>query len=90
MDSDSLSATFAALAHPVRRAIVTRLTEGPASVKDLAAPFKLSQPAISKHLKVLEDAGVIVRKPIAQWRPCALAPGAFKEMREWLRGMPRR
>ncbi len=78
-----LSTTFAALADPTRRAILARLTSGEASVKDLAKPFDMSMPAISKHLKVLERAGLIARSREAQWRPCRLEPGPLKEVADW-------
>lgn len=90
MDSDTLSAVFAALSDPTRRAILERLAKGPASVSDLAAPFDISQPAVSRHLKVLESAGLVTRKPVAQWRPCVLVPGPLKQAADWLRTMPRR
>jgi DNA-binding transcriptional ArsR family regulator len=82
--SDRLSATFAALADPTRRAILARLALGEASVKELAEPFEMSGPAISKHLKVLEKAGLISRGRDAQWRPCKLEPQALKGVDEWL------
>ncbi len=81
---DPLSLTFAALADPTRRAILARLSQGEASVTELAAPFELSLPAISKHLKVLERAGLITQRREAQWRPCRLEPGRLKEVDEWL------
>jgi DNA-binding transcriptional ArsR family regulator len=81
--SDRLSATFAALADPTRRAILARLVEGPANVKDLAAPFRMSLPAISKHLKVLEHAGLISRGREAQWRPCKLEASPLKDVADW-------
>ena len=84
MSSDRLSVTFAALADPTRRAILARLAEGEASVTALAEPFHMSLPAISKHLKVLERAGLIVRGRDAQWRPCRLDAGPLKEVSEWL------
>jgi len=77
--SDSLSATFAALSDPTRRAILKRLASGESSVTELAAPFEMSLPAISKHLKVLERAGLIARGREAQWRPCRLEAGPLKE-----------
>lgn len=80
---DPLSATFSALADPTRRAILDRLTTGPASVKELAEPFRMSLPAVSKHLKVLERAGLISRGREAQWRPCALKAGPLKDVAEW-------
>lgn len=82
--SDRLSATFAALADPTRRAILARLALGEASVKELGEPFEMSAPAISKHLKVLEKAGLITRGREAQWRPCKLEPQALKGVDEWL------
>lgn len=80
---DQLSRIFAALADPTRRAILARLTEGEASVTELAEPFNMSLPAVSKHLKVLERAGLITRGREAQWRPCRLEPGPLKEVAEW-------
>jgi DNA-binding transcriptional ArsR family regulator len=79
-----LNATFAALADPTRRAILARLVSGEASVTDLASPFKMSLPAVSKHLKVLERAGLIARSREAQWRPCRLDAGPLKEASDWL------
>src|ERR1700722_8048565 len=79
-----LNATFAALADPTRRAILARLVSGEASVTDLASPFKMSLPAVSKHLKVLERAGLIARTREAQWRPCRLDAGPLKEASDWL------
>jgi len=79
-----LNATFAALADPTRRAILARLVSGEASVTDLASPFKMSLPAISKHLKVLERAGLIARSREAQWRPCRLEAGPMKDAATWL------
>jgi DNA-binding transcriptional ArsR family regulator len=81
---DQLSTTFAALADPTRRAILARLTSGEASVTALAEPFDMSMPAISKHLKVLEHAGLIARSRDAQWRPCHLEPGPLKEVSDWI------
>jgi DNA-binding transcriptional ArsR family regulator len=81
---DRLSATFAALADPTRRAILARLALGETSVTELAEPFAISGPAVSKHLKVLERAGLITRGRSAQWRPCRLAPGALQEVDGWL------
>jgi DNA-binding transcriptional ArsR family regulator len=81
---DTLSATFAALADPTRRAILARLAEGEASVKDLAAPFEMSQPAISKHLRVLEQAGLIEQGRQAQWRPRRLRAGPLRDISEWV------
>jgi DNA-binding transcriptional ArsR family regulator len=83
-DTDPLSITLAALADPTRRAILARLATGEASVTELAAPFNLTLPAISKHLKVLERAGLIVRRREAQWRPCRLEPGPLKDVDAWL------
>jgi DNA-binding transcriptional ArsR family regulator len=83
MAADSLSITFAALADPTRRAILTRLTAGAATVKELSAPFAMSGPAISKHLRVLERAGLIARGREAQWRPCRLEAAPLKEVAEW-------
>ncbi|MEV6924903.1 metalloregulator ArsR/SmtB family transcription factor [Dactylosporangium sp. NPDC051485] len=80
MDEDRLSATFAALADPTRRAILARLSDGEATVKELSAPFAMSGPAISKHLRVLEQAGLISRGREAQWRPCRLEPGPLREV----------
>jgi DNA-binding transcriptional ArsR family regulator len=83
MATDSLSATFSALADPTRRAILARLAEGPATVKELAAPFAISGPAVSKHLRVLERAGLISRGREAQWRPCQLEPEPLEEVAAW-------
>ena len=83
MAVDLLSTTFAALADPTRRAILARLASGEASVTELAAPFEMSMPAISKHLKVLEHAGLIARGRNAQWRPCRLEAGPLKDVAEW-------
>jgi DNA-binding transcriptional ArsR family regulator len=83
MASDPLSLTFSALADPTRRAILTRLTDGAATVKELSAPFAMSGPAISKHLRVLEGAGLIVRGREGQWRPCRLEAAPLKEVAEW-------
>jgi DNA-binding transcriptional ArsR family regulator len=82
--TDALSTTFGALADPTRRAILARLTEGETSVSELAAPFAISLPAVSKHLKVLEHAGLISRGRTAQWRPCRLVPEPLKEAAGWL------
>lgn len=82
--NDPLSLTFAALADPTRRAMLARLAQGPATVKELAEPFALSLPAISKHLKVLEHAGLIERGREAQWRPAQLKAEPLKEASEWL------
>ncbi len=84
MPSDTLSATFAALADPTRRAIVARLARGETTVSELAKPFDISGPAVSKHLKVLEQAGLITRGRDAQWRPCKLETAALKNVDEWL------
>jgi DNA-binding transcriptional ArsR family regulator len=81
---DTLSTTFAALADPTRRAILARLAEGEASVKDLAAPFAMSQPAISKHLRVLERAGLIEQGRQAQWRPRRLRAGPLRDIADWV------
>ena len=81
---DKLSRTFAALADPTRRAILTRLTRGEASVNELAEPFDMSLPAVSKHLKVLERAGLISRGREAQWRPCRLEAKRLKDVAEWV------
>src|SRR5207244_12016963 len=81
---DPLSATFAALADPTRRAILARLAQGEASVKDLSAPFDMSQPAISKHLRVLERAGLIERGRQAQWRPRRLRAGPLRDIADWV------
>jgi DNA-binding transcriptional ArsR family regulator len=80
---DQLSVTFSALADPTRRAILARLTAGETTVKELAAPFDISLPAISRHLKVLEHAGLITRSHAAQWRPCRLEAGPLKGVAEW-------
>ena len=82
--SPDLNITFAALADPTRRAILARLASGEASVSELAEPFEMSLPAISKHLKVLERAGLIARGREAQWRPCRLAAGPLKDAADWL------
>ena len=84
MPADPLSITFAALADPTRRAILARLSNGQCSVNELAAPFDMSLPAISKHLKVLERAGLIARTREAQWRPCQLNAGRLKEVADWI------
>lgn len=81
---DQLSATFAALADPTRRAILARLASGEASVTELASPFDMSLPAISKHLGVLERAGLIARSRDAQWRPCRLDAGPLKNVANWV------
>ena len=82
--NDELSLTFAALADPTRRAMLERLAQGPATVTELAEPFKLSLPAISKHLKVLERAGLIERGREAQWRPAQLKAEPLKDVSDWL------
>ena len=84
MSSDPLSTTFAALADPTRRAILARLTSGETTVTQLAEPFRISLPAISKHLKVLEQAGLVARGREAQWRPCRLDAGPLKDAVAWL------
>jgi DNA-binding transcriptional ArsR family regulator len=84
MNQEQLDATFAALADPTRRAILARLARGEATVNDLAAPFDLAQPSISKHLKVLERAGLISRSRAAQTRPCRLETGQLKLVAEWV------
>jgi DNA-binding transcriptional ArsR family regulator len=84
MTSDHLSGTFAALADPTRRAILARLISGEASVTQLAEPFEMSMPAVSKHLKVLERAGLIARGREAQWRPCRLDAGPLKDVSDWV------
>jgi DNA-binding transcriptional ArsR family regulator len=82
--ADKLSSVFAALADPTRRAILARLADGEATVNELAAPFPISLQAISKHLKVLESAGLIVRGRDAQWRPCRLQPAPLRNVAEWM------
>jgi DNA-binding transcriptional ArsR family regulator len=89
MSSDPLSITFAALADPTRRAILARLALGETSVTELAEPFDISLPAISKHLKVLEHAGLISRGREAQWRPCRIAPVSLRQVDGWLGGFRR-
>jgi DNA-binding transcriptional ArsR family regulator len=84
MPADPLSTTFAALADPTRRAILARLVTGETSVTELAKPFNMTLPGISKHLKVLERAGLIARGREAQWRPCRLAAGPLKDASDWL------
>jgi DNA-binding transcriptional ArsR family regulator len=84
MAVDELSSVFAALADPTRRAILARLAEGEATVNELAAPFPMSLQAVSKHLKVLERAGLIVRGRDAQWRPCRLDPAPLRDIAEWI------
>jgi DNA-binding transcriptional ArsR family regulator len=81
---DPLSSTFAALADPTRRAILARLVEGEATVTELAAPFAMSLPAVSKHLKVLERAGLIERGRTGQWRPCRLAAAPLRDVAAWM------
>jgi DNA-binding transcriptional ArsR family regulator len=81
--ADHLNATFAALADPTRRAILARLAAGEATVKELSAPFAMSGPAVSKHLRVLERAGLITRGRDAQWRPCRLEAAPLREVSEW-------
>jgi|SRR5581483_3321218 len=81
---DKLSVTFAALADPTRRAILARLSQGEASVTELAKPFDLSLPGISKHLKVLQRAGLVTQSRNAQWRPCRLEPARLKEASDWV------
>jgi DNA-binding transcriptional ArsR family regulator len=84
MSTDRLSTTFAALADPTRRAILARLVSGEASVTELAEPFEMSLPAVSKHLKVLQRAGLITRGREAQWRPCRLEAAPLKDAADWL------
>ncbi len=84
MSPDQLSTTFAALADPTRRAILARLASGEASVTELAEPFEISMPAVSKHLKVLERAGLIARGHEAQWRPCRLEAAPLKGVADWV------
>jgi DNA-binding transcriptional ArsR family regulator len=84
MSEAALDLAFAALADPLRRAIVTRLMNGPATVKELAEPFPVSAPAITRHLDVLERAGLINRGRQAQFRPCSLAPGGIDALRTWI------
>jgi DNA-binding transcriptional ArsR family regulator len=83
MATDTLSTTFAALADPTRRAILARLAGGPATVKELSAPFAMSGPAVSKHLRVLEHAGLIARGREAQWRPCRLEATPLRDIADW-------
>ena len=83
MNSDHLSATFAALADPTRRAILARLASGECSVSELAEPFEMSMPAVSKHLRVLEQAGLISKRRDAQKRPCRIEAAPLKEVSEW-------
>jgi DNA-binding transcriptional ArsR family regulator len=89
MSADPLSTVFAALADPTRRAILARLTDGEASVTELAEPHAMSLPAISKHLKVLEHAGLITRSRNAQWRPCRLEAAPLQDATSWLEGYRR-
>jgi DNA-binding transcriptional ArsR family regulator len=84
MQTDQLSTTFAALADPTRRAILAQLVSGEASVSQLAEPFEMSMPAVSKHLKVLEKAGLITRGREAQWRPCRIEAGPLKDAAAWI------
>ena len=84
LTSDTLSATLSALADPTRRAILARLAEGEATVNELARPFAISLPAVSRHLKVLQGAGLISRGREAQWRPCRLEAGALRDVDDWL------
>ncbi|MDV2997851.1 MAG: hypothetical protein N4J56_007821 [Chroococcidiopsis sp. SAG 2025] len=84
MSTDSLSVTLAALADPTRRAILAQLAQGETTVTELAEPFEMSLPAISKHLKVLERAQLITRSRDAQWRPCHLNPEPLKDLADWL------
>jgi DNA-binding transcriptional ArsR family regulator len=84
MPTDRLSLTLAALADPTRRAILARLSQGDATVSDLAAPFAISLPAVSKHLKVLERAGLVHRTREAQWRPCRLEAEPLREVADWV------
>lgn len=89
MPAARLDATFSALADPTRRAIIARLAKGEATVTELAAPFRMSQPAVSKHLKVLEKAGLITRGRDAQRRPCRLAAKPLKDATDWLEAFRR-
>ena len=84
IEADQLSLTFAALADPTRRAILARLARGEATVTELAAPFDVSLPAISKHLKVLQRAGLIEQGRQAQWRPCRLKPERLRDVADWV------
>lgn len=84
MQTDSLSTTLSALADPTRRAILARLAEGEATVNELAEPFEISLPAISRHLKVLEAAGLISRSRTAQWRPCRIEAAPLKDLSTWV------
>src|SRR3989337_2446047 len=83
MATDQLSTTFAALADPTRRAILARLASGECSVSDLAAPFSMSMPAVAKHLRALERAGLLVRRREAQWRPCRIEAAPLKQVAGW-------
>jgi DNA-binding transcriptional ArsR family regulator len=89
MSIDHLSLTFSALADPTRRAILARLSTGELSVGEIARPFSMSLPAISKHLKVLERSGLIARGRRAQWRPCRLRPRPLKDVSQWVGGYQR-
>lgn len=84
MKADALSLTFAAIADPTRRAILARLSRGAATVNELSRPFRMTLPAISKHLKVLEKAGLIERSREAQWRPCRLRPQPLQQAASWI------
>ena len=84
MQTDELSSTFAALADPTRRAILARLADGDATVNELAEPFHLKLPTVSKHLKVLQRAGLITQSRKAQWRPCRLEPAPLKDVADWV------
>jgi len=86
---DELSATFAALSDPTRRAILSRLADGQATVNELAEPFPVSLQAVSKHLKVLERAGLVTKGKTAQWRPCRLEAAPLREVTDWLEGYRR-
>ncbi|MEL6641380.1 MAG: metalloregulator ArsR/SmtB family transcription factor [Pseudomonadota bacterium] len=81
--SETLDTAFAALAHPVRRAMLSRLTQGGATVNDLAAPFDMTLPAVSRHIRVLENAGFVTRSKTAQFRPCTLNPAPLQEIATW-------
>ncbi len=89
MTAEALSKTFSALADPTRRAIIARLALGPATVSELSAPFAMSGPAVSKHLRVLERAGLIARGREAQWRPCQLRARPLKDVAQWAEGYRR-
>jgi DNA-binding transcriptional ArsR family regulator len=82
--TDTLSATFAALADPTRRSILAQLTRGEATVNELAAPYEISLPAVSRHLKVLEQAGLVIKSRDAQWRPCRLEVAPLRGVDDWL------